>query len=256
MAERMSSHRHLWLAGIASFALGAVVFAPASFLALVIGSPSSGISYSSIKGTVWRGTLNDVTAGGQPLGQVHYTLVPLALLTGNLGATIDFSGPAGSGEGKIGLGLIGRKIRIENARIAYDLGWLSRYSIFGLPYQGEVRFNIKHLAVSPRRCLRADGDIWTNILDSSLKPYVGEGMALAGPAECEGQALKLVLTGQNSAGSTEVTLRVQPDLTYSLVASVNPGKAQIALDLKSIGFEEDGSELVYDAVGTLKGPGS
>ena len=241
--------------GAATFLALALVNAPASFLAPAIQTSGAAVQYKELRGTIWRGEVAGVSTGEQYLGDIAYELKPLSLLTGALSADVAARGGAAVGEGRIAASLFGGQVMLENATFEFDLASVERYSLFGIPYEGRVRGKFDRVAWSRDGCAAAAGHVWTDVLDASSKRLVGDGLVLAGPASCDDRALRLDLAGANREGETVVKIAVNADLTYQVTASVDPSRAEIANNLRSLGFEANDGVLVYDAVGALKGAG-
>lgn len=250
------SMRLLLLVGVLTFIVGGFALAPASLMAPALSGAAAPIDYERLEGRLWDGKIVRLNVGEHFLGDVTFSVSPFQAITGRLRAHVVASGGDGAGSGVISYGLFGRSLRIADAEIAFDLASVRRYSIFGLPYQGDLRASVGEIVWTSKGCRIAEAEVWTDLLDASSRQLVGEGMELAGSAACDGERLALMLRGENSEGRTQVALSLAPDLTYQLAASVAPRRPELQENLKRLGFEDNGDALVYDAIGAIKGLGS
>ncbi len=250
------SLRALIVIGALAFALAAAVFAPASLIAPALARSGAAVSFERMEGRLWRGKISRLIVGEHYLGDVSFKVSPFQLLFGRLRARIEATGGDGAGDGVLIYSVFSQAVEVRNARAVFDLGTIRQYSIFGLPYQGNLRLTIDRLLWTKRGCRAAEADIWTDLLDASSRQLVGEGMELAGAATCDDARLALTLRGENAEGRTEVVVSLAPNMTYQLVASVAPTRPELQENLKRLGFEDKGASLVYDAMGAIKGLGS
>ena len=86
--------RTLVLLGVLAFVAFTISVLPASLAGrLIAGQP---IEVGSWSGTVWSGTAHSLAVRGQPLGDLHWTLRPSALLRMRAAATIELTRPDGT----------------------------------------------------------------------------------------------------------------------------------------------------------------
>jgi hypothetical protein len=255
-ARDRASMRSMLLVGAAAFFVTGLVFAPASLIKLALENLGVPVAYERVDGTLWHGRIKHFTVGDQFHGDATFAVKPLHLLMGRLVANIAVKGEAGEGGGRVAMGIMGRSLRVDNAEIVFDLKSIGQYTFFGLPYQGELRASVSRMAWDKSGCRIAEAEIWTNFLDAPLRQFVGEGMDLTGAAKCDGEKLKISLNGANSEGAIDVDVALSADLTYELLALVEAKDKALENNLMGLGFEDNGSRLVYDAIGAIKGLGS
>lgn len=246
----------LLLTGLVTFVASVLLFAPASLVAPIIKSTGADIQYQEISGTVWRGAFNGVSTGEVYLGDVSFRLRPAAFLTGAVSADVTAQDGAALGAARIKLAIFSRRVMISNANVAFDLSTVRRYTLFGIPYQGRVEARDTTVVWSPDGCTRAEGNIWTDVLDATSRTLVKESLLLAGPASCENGLMQITLKGANRQGETEIKIAIDPAMTYRVMASVDLGRADLENNLRQFGFEDDDGVMVFDVVGALKGAGS
>src|SRR4029453_9895076 len=80
----------LALIGIATFAICAIVLAPASLVGLLLRDARP-LTLGALTGTLWHGS-GDVGFDGTPLGRLKWSFSPVLLLTGQFGFDVDLHG--------------------------------------------------------------------------------------------------------------------------------------------------------------------
>ncbi|TXK60576.1 type II secretion system protein N [Alkalisalibacterium limincola] len=95
-----------WILGVLvlllALAVAVVAFAPAGFALGYLRDNSNGsLDYTDARGTLWRGAASGVTLNGEALGEVAWTLSPMAALRSRIDAQVRVDGPQGSGTGRI-----------------------------------------------------------------------------------------------------------------------------------------------------------
>lgn len=250
------SLRALLLVGALGFLLAGLVFAPASLVRPALANLGAPVTYKRIDGTLWRGRIEGLTISDQYIGNATFAAAPLNLLLGRLSARVEVEGGVGDATGDVSFGIFGRSMQVSGAEIVFNLSAIKRYTFFGVPYQGDVRASVDRLAWTPKGCRAAKARVWTDLLDASSRQILGDGLELAGTTMCDGDRLRAALSGQNSEGSVIINVALTPDMTYEFVAYVEPREESLQEDLKRLGFEDNDGQLVYDAIGAIKGLGS
>ena len=245
----------LVIVGAIVFLITGVYAAPASLLAPVL-SAAHDVSYQRLEGRIWRGRIKGLVAADQRLGDVAFTIRALPLLLGNVETQLSLTGGVATGGGVVSVNVVSRSLELQDATADFNLNAIDRYTLFGLPYQGYARASVRRLVWNKTGCASADGSFWTDALNAAATRVTGDGIELSGPARCEGDALMLLLDGVNAYGDATIEIAVSPDLTYALSAAVTPKRSEARRSLELLGFQPDGRNLVYDAVGPLKGLGS
>lgn len=80
----------LALIGIATFAVCAIVLAPASLVGLLVRDARP-LTLGALTGTLWHGS-GDVGFDGTPLGRLNWSFAPVLLLNGQFGFDVDLHG--------------------------------------------------------------------------------------------------------------------------------------------------------------------
>jgi len=250
------SIRALALVSGLAFLLAGVVFAPASLMRPALDGVGAPVSYKQIDGTLWRGRIERLTISDQHIGEATFAVSPLLVFLGRLSAHVEIGGGVGDASGDVSFGLLDKSVRLSDAEITFNLSAIKRYTFFGVPYQGDVRASVERFLWTPNGCRAAAARIWTDLLDASSRQILGHRLELAGAATCDGDRLTVALQGENAEGALTIDVVFTPELTYELVATVQPRQESLQENLKRLGFEDDDGQLVYDAIGAIKGLGS
>ena len=242
--------------GAVAFVAMLLVTAPASLIAWAVGPERVGVSYSNIEGTIWRGKLSNVHVSGTAFGDVAYRLSPLSLLTLSPRAVLEMHGGAVVGDADVAAATNGH-FHVRSAILQLDLDRLAPQGLFGSPVVGIADVTINELLVTSAGCQKADGKIWTDMLNAPVRQYnQGDSFLMAGGLLCDGQNLVLTLEGEGDPGDATFQLVVSPDYSYEIVATARPAHENVASTLRYFGFEDDNGALRYGSAGVLRGAGS
>ncbi|MEO1242375.1 MAG: type II secretion system protein N [Pseudomonadota bacterium] len=255
-AASISGHHGLLITlGVAAFVATCIAIAPASLLSAFAGQGRADVSYNSIEGTIWRGKVSRLTADGALIGDVDFRISPFSLIGLSPRAYVKSTNGAVRGEGVVTIGA-GQRISVSDANLEVDLGPFARRGVLGMPVKGEARVRIAEVRLSRRGCVRAEGDVWTNVLEAPARQYQTDGFPLSGDVSCDGDDFVLALSGESGDGAAEMSIRLTPDFTYELTASVRPAEDNVASTLRFFGFEDNDGALIYGSAGVLRGVGS
>lgn len=238
----------------AAVIFSAVFLAPASLINPFI-QPTD-VDFEKSTGRIWNGQLVGVSVNGVALGDVAFDIRPLRLLTGQLAARVNVANGPATASGDVAYGLMSGSTALSDANFYFNLASIRNYSIFGVPYEGDMTGTVKQLNWSKSGCQHAELTITTSLLDRAARQFANAPLTLSGPGFCDGDNLAVNLTGANATGEVSVALSVNPNATYQLTAAVEPNDGRLGEALQIWGFETDGAVFVYDAIGELKGIGS
>lgn len=238
------------IVGIVSLVLGLISQLPAN-VALNWALPAE-IETRNVAGTIWQGSVEAVRANGTTVGPVNWTLKPMALLTGKIGASIEAGVPGGffNGDVRVGPG----RIIVNDVKALLALAPLTRMSSIG-PSQGSVQ-----VALTEGRFV----DLWPVHLDGELQltdlryPPVGSQPLGAyrivfDPADAVDAGFPVAGRLQSISGPFNVdgTLKLGENRGYSMrakVAASAEADQQMRNSLRIIGpAQADGSyELAFE----------
>jgi type II secretion system (T2SS) protein N len=118
----------LGLLGIATFAVCAIVLAPASLVGLLVRDMQP-VTLSTLAGTLWRGS-GDVGYDGTPLGRLNWSFAPDLLLHGQFGFDVDLHGDQLDIAGRAGASATGATAQLHGTLDAALLKEpLARYAV-------------------------------------------------------------------------------------------------------------------------------
>jgi hypothetical protein len=234
-----------------------MLFAPASLIAGVIERQAPQLQFERITGTLWKGAIEGAQIDGYRLGAVGFQFTPSSLFSGSFGYRVQgpVNGPL-TFSGRVTASPFGQVIHVVDAEASFNLGSITRYTLFGSPYQGDLDIRIDHLQLSRNGCKAAAGRVETDVLDGTAQRYFQQPLTLGGDISCADERLQLDLAGDNALGRIEITASIAPSLSYEVRASVRAQRPEVLASLKSVGFRNAGDAMRYEAVGALKGPGS
>ncbi|MEL6359786.1 MAG: type II secretion system protein N [Pseudomonadota bacterium] len=236
-----------------AFGIGAISFAPASLITPLLDAGGTQLSFKKVEGRLWQGTIVGARLPGQNLGDIEYRINPFSVLIGRPSGQFAVQGGVVTAISDFSVSAWSRELSLRNATVDYNLNSLTKYSIFGFPYQGRFRADIDKIVWGRDGCRDAQATLWTDILDASSREYVGDGMELNGVAACLKSDLVVAFDGRNREGETQIEITLKSSLSYQMAARLTPRRVQIAESLRQFGFEERNGTFTYDAIGELRG---
>ncbi|MBI1365979.1 MAG: hypothetical protein GC153_08495 [Alphaproteobacteria bacterium] len=257
MCKRISafSGRYLTFAGLIFGLTVLVVNAPAAILPALARSTGVEFYVDDARGTLWRGELKGVRSKGVKIGDIEFRTHPADLLRGRITADLVSRNGALAGAGRAVV-LANGLLKLEHAHFVFNLDAANEYLILGEPLSGKVEADIKELAIAGSGCIRADAKLWTDVLARPARRFDGEAVDLFGGGACAGKDLVVALSGASSDGAVKLTLRVTPQLTYTLLAQAAPARTDIANALHYLGFQRSEGEMSMATSGIIRTVGS
>ena len=142
------ARRHWWLVvlGIAA----ALAFVVATLPAMLLSRPLQrlGLEAASLAGSVWSGHARALAWRSVPIGDVHWSLAPLSLLSGRIGANFSLALAEGSLDGRFNASP-GGEIRLEDVRFDLPLAAVAAMPV-GLPrgWRGRISGQLEEIVVN------------------------------------------------------------------------------------------------------------
>lgn len=232
--------------GVLVFAVSLVTRLP---MALAVEKANLPITYDTVSGTIWNGSLRGIEVNGQAVGDLSLRLHALSLLTGQAKANLALQGSGVTGSGVISAR--GRSVRIQNGAALVALEPLRLRDVFGQRLRGQLDADVRELRVSTQGCQVADFTVTTDALTRSLGAYASGGLDLSGEGRCEGDALVVPLAGSSPEADVEATLRVEPNGQYITQLKVTPKVSELGSFLTGVGFEQDGGAFIAETRGMI-----
>ncbi len=233
--------RRLFLVGLLAFLLFTAFRLPASLV--VPGMMPPELRYSAAEGTVWNGTLRRASLGPRALGDVAFSLNPLALLTGTPSADIKLSGGDAQGRFKWQYEC---DLYISSLDLVVDI----KARLGSQVLAGALRLTDGGFGFAPNgQCTDGTAQVRTNILELALGQA---GPILVGNIACRGGVLAISLAGKaqtmavkidgNLGGKAGQSLRLS--LTPDAGADI-PEELERALTLSGFSREAGGAMVAH-----------
>ena len=141
--------RTVWLIALGVMAL--LAFALVTLPAGVAAGPlrKVGVEAASFGGSVWSGRANGLAWRGAPVGDVQWTLRPLALLSGRAAGQAQLARADGSVAAQFDASLNGKDVRLRDVNFALPLAALD-----SVPLGGPKGWRSASRGHRDRRCAR------------------------------------------------------------------------------------------------------
>lgn len=147
-AEQTTARRPWWLVAVGLLAVVAIAVGtlPASLLTKRLATV--GVSAGSVSGTVWSGAASGLAWRTAPIGDLRWTVSPLALLGGRVAGDLDLAGAAGTVRGRYAVSFSGA-LRLEGATLDVPVESLSALPL-GVPrgWRGRLSGRVDELVVA------------------------------------------------------------------------------------------------------------
>lgn len=202
--------------------------APASLLA---PQRENEFTYERALGTIWNGRLEGVRLGALDGGAVTWRLPLGDMLQGKLAAPISIADGDVVGEGQYLVTIFGdRRLVVANLRVT------------GLPLgdivlSGETTITGFDVFFDGGVCMRAAGQVSSDVLVRAGQTLGFEGPPLSGVVNCEGEDAVVALTGENGGGDAVLAVvRLKGDGQGVWRLSVRSDKPEAQIALAAAGF--------------------
>ena len=179
------------------------MFAPAKWLlGFVPDKARAQFVPDSVSGTIWAGQGAAYLPKTQWPLTVIYKIHPLNALTGRPVLEGQFYG-----QGLRGDGHISRKAA-RNAKTEFELSQLPIADPRLSALAGTVFVNLDEIKINPA-CQIAKGTVRTNLLAANTSRFRGwSGPVLSGPISCDGEAVRLDMTGEDREVAIRLDVRL------------------------------------------------
>jgi general secretion pathway protein N len=254
----VGTRRIRWLValGIAAALLFTVATLPASLLAGRL--TRAGIHAVAWSGSVWSGNASGLAWRGTELGDLRWSVAPLALLKGRAAADLELQRPDGQARGRYSASIGGKRI-LENGRADLPLEVLAALPL-GLPkgWTGRVRAEIAELSIAANWPTTVRGSI---DLDDLVAPpprsfAIGSYRAALPDPEADGDAATITAHVSDKGGPFGVDARftLSPDRSYVLEGTLDPRGAippAVRQSIELLGPVDAAGRRQFSIAGTL-----
>jgi hypothetical protein len=229
------------------FALPAFLLAtvPLSFALQLIGAPLSDVRWQKASGTIWKGTLSDISFRGQHrIGDVQLTARPFALFGGGVGYRLVWKDVMGEGSGDIVFGR--QSLRISNLNLKVNFSGLADLLPDIRRTNGVVAITNANASFKDNICIRANGNIATDALSKLALQYNVSATDLQGGIACLEEALHIRAQGQVAQNGIVVSdVHLLLDGRSSLQVHVATTDPILGGGLLRYGFKEDTTGYIF-----------
>jgi len=233
--------RKRWVIAASLFALILVIATFPMRLALGLsGAADAGVSAREIRGSIWSGELVDARLGALPLGTVHASLSPLALLGGR--TELAFS------RADERLGSLAGRLHGRNPRGMSDVdGVTSLAGGFGLIPVDTIRFEGATVRFDGAgKCVEAGGRLQLTVGTTIAGLDLSRG--LSGPLTCANGRAQAALSSQS--GMERLTLSFDGGGAYRARFAINVDRdPMMAAALAALGFKAGSGGFVLTTSG-------
>jgi Type II secretion system (T2SS), protein N len=226
------------------FVVALVVFAVALMPARALIRPRPGaFSYGGSDGTIWNAHFTDVRLGRLNGGAMSWRLSFRDLTQGKIIARVEFTGGEVTGDATL-LGnwhgdrrLVSNGLTLSGAPVSQRLMLPGSTTIANL----DIFFR-------DGRCVRAQGNLFSDVLVRTSSQWRWEGPQLRGAAICAGTVARLDLSGASDSGTVRAGLDLSPNGRGVWRVEVRASRPELAAVLGAAGFaaEQGGYRLNKD----------
>ncbi|MFM2100471.1 MAG: hypothetical protein RLZZ366_2010 [Pseudomonadota bacterium] len=195
-------------------------------LRVAVGFMGPMLSARTASGSIWRGTLQDVSFGGVSLGDFRVRLSPLSLLGGKVALQFEGVGDRAR-RGTLFAKFSGYGADDINARIALP-GMFAPLPI------DVVELHAASAAFGSKACRTASGRVSITLSGSFAGISLGD--ALSGQLRCDRGIVTLPLVSPSAM--ERITLRIAQDGSYAAQLLIRAADADTATKLNAAGFRE------------------
>ncbi|MCH8098981.1 MAG: type II secretion system protein N [Proteobacteria bacterium] len=211
----ISSKRGLITLGVLALTLGLLVLFPARVAYDWFAPPE--ISISGIHGSVWAGSVGEISVSGLYVRNLSWRIQPLKLLTGKLSYRIVGTPPAGILESDISVGF-GGSITLRSLTAALPLAMFAEsFNIRGL--EGDASLQFSHLELRDGLLLVAHGTLQVANL---IVPLIGRDSLGGYKAEFFSQDNGITASIEDTDGVVDLagSLQINSDRTFAFIGQV------------------------------------
>ena len=198
---------------------------PAAWVYSYISKPS-GIEAQGISGTIWNGSIQQLTAERQSLGSIYWVFQPSQIFTGKAEYNVRFGRGSGikiNGKGYVGIGFSG--VYARNTLVSLPINEVVKWVPMHVPVElkGQLELSLNDLHYAQPWCQQAKGNVaWTGAQIISPIGQLEPGPVIAS-LTCNNQIIDLDGKQDNEQVSSEFKVYLNTLSRYKLEAWFKPG---------------------------------
>lgn len=214
-----------------------ILFLPLSIAVAASGLGGTLFSARKAEGSVWNGTLRDVSIDGIPVGDVSARLSFWRLFRGHIALTLNGVTDPGL-RARLLASFSSYGVDGLNARIAAPAAFAP------LPVASLALTDLL-TEIRGQSCVIAGGRIEA-VVDGTMAALPGQ-IVLTGIPKCDGNVILAPLA--SAGGREQLRMRIAPNGQYSFLLRVRPADTAVAERLRAIGFRESAAGFDMEASG-------
>ncbi len=241
------------LIGLAAYGVVLIATFPAALALPMVQGMLRPVAVSGVEGSVWSGRAADVRYQRLSLGAVDWSLRPLSLLTGALGAALVLDGSLGQGQGVAGVQLGGDGYVEGFTGTASAAAVAPLLKLQAARPEGRIEFNLAELQFRGRVPVAASGEITWSQARVALPLPVDLG-SFSATLSTDADGVRAVLRDRESPLILDAVLLLKGDGSYRLsgrLSAKNDAPAQLHDLLRTAGVRQPGAALPLNFSGRI-----
>lgn len=241
------------LIGVAAYAVVLIAKLPAAVAYPWVQGVLRPLAVSGLQGSVWSGSAANVRYQQMNLGEVGWTLRPLSLLGGAVGADLTVDGPLGQGHGIAGVGLSGDGFVDDFAGKVSAAAVAPLVKLQAARPEGRIELNITHLQLNGRIPVEAEGEVTWSQARVAIPQPVDLG-SFSATLSTDAEGVRAALRDQKSPLVLDAVLVLKGDGSYRLsgrVSAKSDAPTQLHNLLRGAGVRRPGGALPLNFTGRL-----
>lgn len=202
-----------------------IAHVPAAWVYSYMSKPAS-IEAQGISGTIWNGSIQQLTVEYQSVGSVYWAFQPSQIFTGNLEYNVRFGRGSAiklNGKGYVGIGFSG--VYAKNTLVSLPVSEVVKLVPMHVPVElkGQLELSLNEFHYAQPWCQQAKGNVaWAGAQIVSPLGQLEPGPVIAS-LTCNNQMIDLAGTQNNEQVSSEFTVNVNALSRYKVEAWFKPG---------------------------------
>ncbi|MES9827727.1 MAG: type II secretion system protein N [Candidatus Thiodiazotropha sp.] len=210
-------------------------------------------SYTTIKGSLWRGKIEAINYKGVPLDKIKWRFAPSGLLLGRISFDLELRHMNNKVDANVARSLGGIQLKnVEGqlpASMITDMTDLNQISV-----EGDVELNLSHVDIETERVTSAEGEIiWLN--PALLRPFsLKEGNLKADVTTDDNGNINININDLGGGTSVDGELSLSNEGNYILNGAIKPGAGSdpgLSSALKAVAKSQPDGSYRFSFSGSL-----
>ncbi len=241
---------------IAVFIVSVLTYLPASIVVSQLQLPAQ-LQLSGLRGTVWRGSVKQVRWQDYDFGELQWRIVPTALFSGNVEASVRFGRDSVlnlKGKGEVGYGMQGAYA--SNFVVSIPMDEVVKRAPIKVPIvtQGQLEATIRSYTYQAPYCLNAEGTLaWSQAKVESPLGSLSLDQTIA-DVSCDNSVLTVKGSQKSDQVSSLYSAQLNPERIYKADGWFKPEAAfpsQLSQHLKWLPKPDNQGRYQFNKQGRL-----